>query len=152
MKTIILRVIQLSVFSFMITSAAYAVSGDGCVPATPDIGYRPSLFECNGNAAVILRNGFRDAYSVVVRRFNAQYNDRDPDNTGCSTNECSPYKTQEIQEYPEYQVRCLGGSGYSDKYTTVTRISVKFTAVVTNSRDTSQFQQYCIPNVESPFN
>ena len=141
-----------SLAALILSGSAYAVSGDACVPAVPDIGYRPSLFECNGNAAVILRNDFRNAYSVVVRRFNAQYNDRDPDNPGCSAAECSPYKTQETQEYPEFQVRCLGGSGFSAKYNTVTRISVKFTANITNALDPSQFQQYCIPNVKSSFN
>lgn len=136
----------------LLPAAAKAVNGDRCVTAPADVGYRPSLFECNGNAAVLLRNSLRSAFSVVVRRNNAEFNDRDPDNVGCGLASCSPYKTQETQDYPEFQVRCLGGSGFSEKFATVVRISVKFGALVTNPADESQFQQYCIPDVTQSFN
>lgn len=132
-------------------STSHAVSGSGCVPAVPEIGYRPSVLECNGNAAILLRGRYRNAYSVVVRR-NGQYNDRDPHNTSCGTNRCSPYKVQKRIELPEYEVNCLGDSGYSDYFVPVTRISVKFTAQVTNSSDTSQFQQYCLHNKREDMN
>lgn len=127
------------------------VSGTDCVPPVPEIGYRPSLWECNGNAAILLRGNFRNAYSVVVRTI-GQYNDRDPNNTSCSSARCSPYKVQKRIELPEYQVNCLGASGFSDYYNAVTRISVKFTASITNSLDPHQFQQYCLNSKKSSLN
>ena len=148
-----LTVVALAILAGLFhAGSCFAVTGDQCVPAPSGIGYRPSLFECNGNAAVLLRGNYRNAYSVVVRRFSAAFNDRDPDNTGCGTARCSPYKTQETQEYPDVQVRCLGDNGFSAKFATVTRISIKYTADVQNSLDTSQFQQYCIPDVGASLN
>ena len=100
----------------------------------------------------MLARGFvRSAYSIVVRRI-GQFNDRDPRNTGCATNRCSPYKTQQKIELPEYQVNCLGDSGFSDLFSEVTRISVKFTAAVNDSLDPSQFQQYCLAKKKSSLN
>jgi|GEM_PF-6864721 len=130
---------------------SYAVSGSLCVPPVPEIGYRPSVLECNGNAAILLRGDYRNAYSVVVRR-NGQYNDRDPNNTSCATNRCSPYKVQKRIQLPEYEVNCLGASGYSAYFDSVTRISIKFTPGVTDSSDTSQFQQYCLSDKKSDMN
>ena len=128
---------------FILATPARAVTGNDCVPLVPEIGYRPSLFECNGNAAILMRGDMRKAYSVVLRWVGA-YNDRDPNNVSCATNRCSPFKVQKRIELPEYQVNCLGASGYSDYLRMATRISVKFTAAVTNSLDPSQFQQYCL--------
>ena len=133
------------------SSDARAVNGENCIPPVGDVGYRPSLFECNGNAAVLFRGTLRNNYSVVVRT-NGQYNDRDPLNPGCGTNRCSPFKTQKRIELPEYQVNCLGDSGYSGYFQRVKRISVKFTALVTNARDERQFQQYCLDDVTSNLN
>ena len=133
-----------SVLAF--STEAKAVNGENCVPPVGNVGYRPSLFECNGNAAVLFRGGLRNNYSVVVRA-NGQFNDRDPANPSCGTNRCSPYKTQKRIELPEYQVNCLGDSGYSGNFARVKRISVKFTAAVTNPRDEGQFQQYCLDDV-----
>ena len=127
------------------------VSGELCVPIVPQVGYRPSVFECNGNAAILLRGDFRNAYSVVLRA-RGQYNDRDPNNTSCSSARCSPYKVQKRIELPEYEVNCLGGSGYSDLVARATRISIKFTADIHNSLDPSQFQQYCLPNTRAAVN
>ena len=127
------------------------VRGENCVPIIPQVGYRPSLFECNGNAAVLLRGSLRNNYSVVVRR-NGQFNDRDPLNPSCGTNRCSPYKTQKKIELPDYQVNCLGDSGYSDYYTPVERISIKFTGEISNPNDPSQFEQYCLDDVRSSIN
>ena len=127
------------------------VTGENCVAPVPEVGYRPSLYECNGNAAILLRGSFRNAYSVVLRR-RGQYNDRDPHNVGCGTNRCSPYKVQKKIELSEYQVNCLGGSGYSELIQLSTRISVKFTAKVTNSLDPNQFQQYCLASTETDLN
>ena len=141
----------LLVLAGLLTTDAFAVTGTDCVPPVPEVGYRSSLYECNGNAAIILRGSFRNAYSVVVRRI-GQYNDRDPNNTSCGTNRCSPYKTQKRIELSEYEVNCLGASGHSPEYAEVTRISVKFTPGVTNSSDPNQFQQYCIANTTKDFN
>ena len=135
----------------LLAAPAYAVTGSDCVAPIPEIGYRPSAYECNGNAAILMRGSMRNAYSVVVR-FNGQYNDRDPHNPSCATNRCSPYKVQKRIELPAYEVNCLGASGYSDYFKTVTRISVKFSAKVTNSRDPNQFQQYCLSNKTAPIN
>jgi hypothetical protein len=120
------------------------VRGENCNANIPtDVGFRPSLFECNGNSAVLLRGGQRNNFSVVVRR-NGQFNDRDPANPTCGTNRCSPFKTQKRIELPAYQVNCLGGSGFSDNYAGVQRISIKYTALITNANDTNQFEQYCL--------
>ncbi len=127
------------------------VRGSNCVPAPPEIGYRPSVYECNGNAAILLRGTYRSAYSVVVRR-NGQFNDRDPANPSCGTNRCSPFKVQKRIELPEYQVNCLGETGFSANYAEVTRISVKFTALITNADDESQFQQYCLDSRTTDMN
>ncbi|MBX7138962.1 MAG: hypothetical protein K1X83_13385 [Oligoflexia bacterium] len=150
MRTIKLFLIA-TVLGSCLGQSAFAVSGEGCVAAPPQVGYRPSLFECNGNAAVLFRGSFRNAYSVVLRA-RGQYNDRDPNNTGCATNRCSPYKTQKRIELPEYQVNCLGDNGYSDFFARTTRISVKFQAEVTNSSDPSQFQQYCLEDKTAALN
>ncbi len=130
---------------------SFAVNGENCIPPIPQVGYRPSLYECNGNAAVLLRDQLRNNYSVVVRR-NGQFNDRDPKNPSCGTNRCSPYKTQKRIELPEYQVNCLGGSGYSAEFSDVRRISIKFEALVTNPKDPNQFEQYCLDNKQADLN
>jgi len=134
-----------------IAQADVKVSGSDCVPPVPEVGYRPSLFECNGNAAILLRGSFRSAYSVVVRR-DGQFNDRDPLNPSCATNRCSPFKVQKRIELPEYEVNCLGETGYSDNYTQVNRISIKFRADISNALDPSQFQQYCLNSRTSDLN
>lgn len=128
------------------------INGERCNPNIPStLAYRPSLFECNGNAAVLLAGSLRNNYSVVVRR-NGQFNDRDPLNPSCGTNRCSPYKTQKRIELPEYQSNCLGASGFSDYFADVQRISIKFTALVTNPTDTSQFEQYCLDSKTTNLN
>lgn len=120
------------------------VRGENCNPNIPaEVGYRPSLFECNGNAAVLLRGSLRNNYSVVVRK-NGEFNDRDPQNPNCGTNRCSPFKTQKRIELPEYQVNCLGETGFSANYQEVNRISIKFQALITNANDPRQFEQYCL--------
>lgn len=131
--------------------ASEKINGERCVPPVPQVGFRPSLFECNGNSAVLMRDALRNNYSVVVRR-DGQFNDRDPQNPTCGTNQCSPYKTQKRIELPDYQVNCLGDSGFSETYLGVKRISVKFSARVTNSADESQFQQYCLNSKTTSLN
>ena len=131
--------------------AALRVNGENCIPPIPQVGYRPSLFECNGNAAVLLRGSLREAFSVVVRR-NGAFNDRDPNNTACGTNRCSPFKVQKKIELPEYQINCLGETGYSANYAQVRRISIKFVATVTNPRDPRQFEQYCLDSRTTDLN
>lgn len=133
-------------------NSIFRINGERCNPNVPStVGYRPSAFECNGNAAVLLSGRERSNYSVVVRR-DGQYNDRDPNNPSCGTNRCSPYKTQKKLELPEYQVNCLGASGFSDYFASVNRISIKYTALVSNPSDTSQFEQYCLNNVKGEMN
>lgn len=133
-------------------SASLRVNGERCNANVPaQVGYRPSLFECNGNSAVLLSGAQRDNYSVVVRR-NGQFNDRDPNNPSCGTNRCSPYKTQKRLELPAYQVNCLGASGFSSEFSGVQRISIKYTAVVSNPSDTNQFEQYCLNDKQASFN
>ena len=128
------------------------VRGENCNPnVPPTVHFRPSLFECNGNSAVLLEGSLRNNYSVVVRR-DGQYNDRDPNNPTCGTNRCSPYKTQKRMELTQYQVNCLGDSGFSAYYQPVNRISIKFTASVTNANDTRQFEQYCLPSTTTSLN
>lgn len=128
------------------------IRGEACnANVPPTVGYRPSLFECNGNAAVLLTGNQRNNYSVVVRR-NGQFNDRDPNNPSCGTNRCSPFKTQKRIELAEHQVNCLGGSGFSAQYSEVQRISIKYTAQVLNPNDVTQFEQYCLGDKQASFN
>lgn len=128
------------------------IRGENCNPDVPTtVGYRPSSFECNGGAAVLLSDNQRNNYSVVVRR-NGAFNDRDPNNPSCGTNECSPYKTQKIIELPEYQVNCLGDSGFSSTYNGVNRISIKYFAQIADANDPSQFEQYCLTSTTTFLN
>lgn len=127
------------------------VRGETCKQQVPaEIKYRPSLFECNGNAAVLLAGRYRNAYSVVLRR-NGQFNDRDPNNTSCGSNRCSPYKVQKRIEIAEHQINCLGDTGYSAKMQLANRISIKYSALVTNANDESQFDQFCLPSTAQSF-
>lgn len=128
------------------------ISGENCNPNVPTtVGYRPSLFECNGNAAVLLGEGQRHAFSVALRR-NGEFNDRDPNNTSCGSNRCSPYKTQKKIELPEYQVDCLGEDGFNPVLQLANRISIKYQALITNKNDTSQFEQYCLNDLTTSLN
>ena len=146
-KILFFTVLSLFFCSTTLYAERIAVGSDGgetCLTPLPaDIGYRPSLFECNGNAAILFRGSFRNAYSVVLRR-NGEKNDRDRFNPGCGTARCSPLKVQKKIELPEYQVNCLGDSGYGVELGLANRISIKFRADVTNARDPSQFEQYCL--------
>lgn len=128
------------------------VRGENCNPNVPtDVGYRASLYECNGNAAILLKGAQRRAYSVVVRK-NGPFNDRDPLNPTCGTNRCSPFKTQKQIQLPEFQVNCLGETGFSNNYREVNRISIKYTAKVTNANDINQFEQYCLDSRTTSLN
>src|SRR5262250_3118973 len=85
-RNILLAGAILAFSTFTLPSRASAVTGDDCLTPVPEVGYRPSSYECNGAAAVLLRGDFRGAYSVVVRRGpNTEFNDRDPNNTSCAT-------------------------------------------------------------------
>jgi hypothetical protein len=118
--------------------------GDNCInPPPAEIGYRPSLFECNGNAAILLRGRFRNIYSVVLRR-NGAKNDRDRFNPGCALAKCSPFKVQKTIELPDQEVNCLGDTGFGTEIGLANRISIKFRADITNANDHSQFEQYCL--------
>jgi hypothetical protein len=129
-----------------ISGPALKVRGENCNPVVPtEVGYRPSAYECNGAAAVLLGGALRNNYSVVVRR-NGKFNDRDPNNPTCGTNRCSPYKTQRKIELPQYQVNCLGDNGFSSLYAEVNRISVKFFGKIEDANDPNQFEQWCLAN------
>lgn len=120
------------------------VNGERCNPMVPkEVGYRPSQFECDGDSAILLSGGQRSAFSVVVRTLGT-FNDRDPANPSCATNVCSPFKTQSTIDLPAFKVFCLGGSGFSSNFSKVTRISIKYSATVTDPMDTKQFEQYCL--------
>src|SRR5262245_25155080 len=126
--------------------------GEYCVTPVPSgIAYRPSLLECNGNAAILLRGDFRKAYSVVLRR-NGAKNDRDRFNPECSTARCSPFKVQKKIELPDQQINCLGDTGFGTEMSLANRISIKFRADISNARDPSQFQQYCLPEKRESLN
>ncbi len=127
------------------------VSGENCVPPIPQVGFRPSLYQCFGNAAVLARDFVRGNYSIVLRR-NGEFNDRDPQNTGCGASSCSPYKTQQKIELPEYQVNCMGETGFGPKLSLARRISVKFTAQIENKNDPRQFEQYCLNSTTTNLN
>lgn len=100
--------------------------------------YRPSLTECNGNAAAILDGEYLDAFSIVVR--DSQNRDRWPAAGsgfgGCSQSladsesppaRCSAFKVQE--KFPIANgtaiVHCFGASGYSDLFSDVVRVTIK---------------------------
>lgn len=126
--------------------------GEKCERNVPsDIGYRPSLFECNGNAAILFRGRFRSAYSVVLRR-NGAKNDRDRFNPECALASCSPFKVQKKIELPDQRVLCLGDNGFGVELGLANRVSIKFTASVTDSSDPSQFVQYCLLNPRASLN
>lgn len=126
--------------------------GDYCIsPVPPEIGYRPSLFECNGNAAILLRGDVRKAYSVVLRR-NGFRNDRGRENPECSLASCSPFKVQKRIELPAYRVNCLGDNGFGVELGLANRIAIKFQAAVSNARDPEQYQQYCLKTKKSSIN
>ena len=126
--------------------------GEKCERIVPTgIGYRPSLFECNGNAAILFRGSFRNAYSVVLRR-NGEKNDRDRFNPGCGLASCSPLKVQKTIELPDQQIRCLGDTGFGIEIALANRISIKFTAQVTDASDPAQFRQYCLLNTTRAVN
>ena len=126
--------------------------GEWCVNPVPyEVAYRPSLYECNGAAAILFRGTYRNAYSVVLRR-NGAKNDRDRFNPDCALASCSPFKVQKRIELPEYQVNCLGDTGYSGEMALANRISIKFRPDITNARDPNQFQQYCLVSKTTPLN
>jgi hypothetical protein len=130
------------------------VSGERCVPPTDDLFYRPSAFECNGNAFVgMITDRFRRAYSVVLRA-NGFRNDRDPNNPECGLAECSPYKTQKVIELPQHQIRCLGDNGFTALMRRAQRISIKFIATLTEAdkQDPLKFEQYCLADTSGYLN
>jgi hypothetical protein len=130
------------------------VSGERCIPPTDDLYYRPSAFECNGNAFVgMISDRFRRAFSVVLRA-NGFRNDRDPNNPECGLAECSPYKTQKVIELPQHQIRCLGDNGFTALMRRAQRISIKFIAALTEAdkQDTLKFEQYCLADTSGYLN
>jgi hypothetical protein len=131
------------------------------VPA--GIVYRPAVTECNGDAAAILFGEYEDIFSIVVR--DTQNRDRWPEAGsgygGCSAdlansssppNRCSAFKVQDKFATPDGNatVHCFGESGYSEIFSDVSRLTIKFDDDPFSSDDT--IGRYCISGPEEPLN
>jgi hypothetical protein len=104
-----------------------------------DMSYRPSLKECDGNAAIILSGKYYNSFSAVIR--DRDNRDRWPAQgfNGCSSEEatsesppayCSAFKAQYVFDHKaengkKARVHCLGASGYSELFKDASRITVK---------------------------
>jgi hypothetical protein len=114
------------------------------------IRYRPSLAECDGNAAAIMSGRYKGIFSVVLR--DVQNRDRWPLNgaNGCSAelaqsqfppNKCSLFKAQKqfsagpASDPDRFEVFCFGGSGYSKAFARVTRLTLKLGDSPTSTND-----------------
>ena len=112
-----------------------------------EVRYRPSLAECNGNAAIVTTGKYHSLFSVVVR--DTENRDRFPIEgiNNCSVeerdtlglNKCSAFKTQESfaigTNDSESIVNCLGASGYSTLFKRVVRITAKLSDAPTSNTD-----------------
>ena len=99
-----------------------------------EVSYLPEVPACGGNAAVIVRGRYYNAFSIVVRDCNN--NDRDPCHTdaqSCGTNQSSPFKTQKVvvarvlrnRKTSLAKIHCLKERGSSEVYKLVRRITIK---------------------------
>lgn len=133
----------------------------GDVPST--VRYRPSVVECNGNAAAILSGRLADAFSIVVR--DTQNRDRWPEAGsgygGCSFEiansksppaGCSAFKVQQQFVVADGTIRffCFGEPGYSEIFSDVARMTVKLTDDPFSSED--DIERYCLESPELPLN
>lgn len=127
------------------------------------IRYRPSVLECNGNAAVILYDQYIDIFSVVVR--DTQNRDRWPEagsgfggcnfslaNSESPPNRCSAFKVQDMFTIANGTavVHCFGASGYSSIFSDAARITFKL-ADVPNSND-DPLERHCLYSGDQPLN
>jgi len=123
--------------------------------------YRPAVAECNGNAAAIFFDNYREIFSVVVR--DSQNRDRWPASgfNGCSAsladsdsppNYCSAFKVQDKFEIGAgiATVHCFGASGYSELFTDVTRLTIKLADDPNSSDD--PLDRLCLYAPDLPLN
>lgn len=92
-----------------------------CVNNNADVTYRPSWVECGGNAGVLLKGEYANAFSSALRM---------PDNSdrldpSCSANSCSPYKVQNYVNVSGGKIGCYGAAGTSPYMSEVVQVSVK---------------------------
>lgn len=127
------------------------------------IRYRPSVLECNGNAAAILYENYTDIFSVVVR--DTQNRDRWPAagsgfggcnfslaNSEAPPNRCSAFKVQDKFSIGNGTavVHCFGASGYSDIFSDAARLTFKL-ADAPNSTD-DPLERHCLYSGDRPLN
>jgi hypothetical protein len=104
-----------------------------CADQVPsDIQYRSSLSACGGNAAAILKGGYADSFSVVLR--DSQNRDRWPASgyNGCTAGEveeglakCSAFKCQKTVRSSDQYICCFGEPGSSSIMAGATRLTIK---------------------------
>ncbi len=92
-----------------------------CVRNNSDLTYRPSWAECGGNAGVLMKGEFANAFNSALRM---------PDNSdrldpACKENGCSPYKTQGFVDMVGGKIACYGAPGNSPYMSEVVQVSVK---------------------------
>lgn len=135
-----------------------------CAPnVKSSIRYRPSVLECNGNAAAILHDEYVDAFSIVVR--DSQNRDRFPDagsgfggcnfslaNSASPPNRCSAFKVQDKFKIAGGTaiVHCFGASGYSSIFSDAVRMTLKLEDVPSSNDD--PLERYCLYAGDLPLN
>lgn len=133
-----------------------------CAEDVPgSIQYRPSVAECNGNAAAILYDNYAEAFSVVVR--DSQNRDRWPASgfNGCSAqlsnsdsppNKCSAFKVQDKFAILDGAavVHCFGASGYSALFSDAVRLTIKLENVPNSNDD--PLVRVCLISGDLPLN
>lgn len=135
-----------------------------CAPSVRSaIRYRPSVVECNGNAAAILHDQYVDIFSIAVR--DSQNTDRFPEAGsgfgGCNfslansenpPNRCSAFKVQDkfVVAGGTAMVHCFGASGYSEIFNDAVRMTLKLSDVPNSSED--PLERYCLYSGDLPLN
>lgn len=135
-----------------------------CVDDVPSsVRYRPSVAECNGNAAAILDGQYLEAFSIVVR--DTQNRDRWPAAGsgfgGCSFSlansesppaSCSAFKVQDKFDIAggTARVYCFGASGYSELFSDVVRMTIKLSDNPFSNDD--DIDRICLKSGSEPLN
>ena len=129
---------------------------------TKVVQYRPSVKECNGNAAIILSGRYANSFSVVVR--DTENRDRWPATgaNGCTPAQvnkgegrCSVFKVQGKRHAflastgGTATVNCLGASGYSPLFRNVVRMTIKVNAVAGGG---APVDRLCLAGPTNPLN
>ena len=135
---------------------------------TKNVSYRPSEERCgkstypgdkkNYNAAVLLRGNMKSSFSTVVRDY--LNNDRSPYEPAlCSYEEyeagltkCSRWKGQYKFADGKETVLCLGASGYSTVFKTITRITIKISNYVDPITGEKPLARLCLRKPWQPLN